>query len=300
MNNVQIFKNDQFGEIRTVNQNGEILFIAVDVCKALDINNARQAISRLDDDEKNTVILNDGIGNPNKNAVNEYGLYNLVLSSRKPEAKAFKRWITHDVIPAIRKTGKYSVEQQVLIEEPSKPGIKYYRGIPVVTKRDLAAALNVTLATIEYMQKKCAIIINHDYYFLNGADLEIFKKENGITSFKGKISSIVVITADGARKICAERNQLDSYYKLFAMAKQAAVLRPIVFDTPDNEQVKKAIYNIRNQITALDVLLNEYNAYNTENLHYGLQESLKAVSMNILNEVNALTKIKLNLIQCKL
>lgn len=143
-------------------------------------------------------------------------------------------------------------------------------------------------------------IINHDYYFLNGADLEVFKKENGITSFKGKISSIVVITADGARKICAERNQLDSYYKLFAMAKQAAVLRPIVFDTPDNEQVKKAIYNIRNQITALDVLLNEYNAYNTENLHYGLQESLKAVSMNILNEVNALTKIKLNLIQCKL
>lgn len=297
---LQIFKNDQFGEIRTVEQNWEILFVASDVCKALEIKNTRDAVGRLDDDEKDVVLTDTLGGRQNLNAVNEYGLYNLVLSSRKPEAKAFKRWITHDVIPAIRKIGKYSVEQQVLIEEPSKPGIKYYRGIPVVTKRDLAAALNVTLATIEYIQKKCAIIINHDYYFLNGADLEVFKKENGITSFKGKISSIVVITADGARKICAERNQLDSYYKLFAMAKQAAVLRPIVFDTPDNEQVKKAIYNIRNQITALDVLLNEYNAYNTENLHYGLQESLKAVSMNILNEVNALTKIKLNLIQCKL
>lgn len=154
---LQIFKNDQFGEIRTVEQNGEILFVASDVCKALEIKNTRDAVGRLDDDEKDVVLTDTLGGRQNLNAVNEYGLYNLVLSSRKPEAKAFKRWITHDVIPAIRKTGKYSVEQQVLIEEPSKPGIKYYRGIPVVTKRDLAAALNVTLATIEYMQKKCAI-----------------------------------------------------------------------------------------------------------------------------------------------
>lgn len=62
----------------------------------------------MDDDEKSSVILNDGTpGNPEKSVVNEYGLYSLVLSSRKPEAKEFKRWITHDVIPQIRKTGQY-------------------------------------------------------------------------------------------------------------------------------------------------------------------------------------------------
>lgn len=108
MGEILVFTSEEFGKVRTLFQNNEILFVAADVCDALGINNSRQAVSRLDDDEKNTVILNDGIGNPNKNVVTEAGLYNLVLASRKPEAKNFKRWITHDVIPQIRKTGAYS------------------------------------------------------------------------------------------------------------------------------------------------------------------------------------------------
>lgn len=84
------------------------LLAAADVCRALDVVNSRDAVARLDTDEKNTVVLTDGIGNPNKSVVNEYGLYTLVLSSRKPEAKTFKRWVTHDVLPSIRKTGQYS------------------------------------------------------------------------------------------------------------------------------------------------------------------------------------------------
>ena len=107
MNELQIFKNSEFGEIRTVTKNNEPWFIATDVCSALDISNTSQALTRLDDDEKNTIILNEGIGNPNKSIVSEYGLYNLILASRKKEAKKFKRWITHDVIPTIRKHGAY-------------------------------------------------------------------------------------------------------------------------------------------------------------------------------------------------
>lgn len=110
MNEMQIFQNEQFGQIRTVRQDEEILFVAIDVCNALGLSNSRKAVSRLDDDEKASVTLSDGSQNRHKTAVNEYGLYNLVLSSRKPEAKAFKRWITHEVIPAIRKTGSYSVQ----------------------------------------------------------------------------------------------------------------------------------------------------------------------------------------------
>lgn len=108
MNELQVFNNAMFGNVRIILQDNDPWFVAKDVCDCLEINNSRQALSRLDDDEKNSVILNDGTaGNPEKSIVNEYGLYSLVLSSRKPEAKEFKRWITHDVLPALRRTGSY-------------------------------------------------------------------------------------------------------------------------------------------------------------------------------------------------
>lgn len=110
MNELQIFKNPEFGEIRTAKQGDEVLFIAVDVCKALDIKNVTQALSRLDGDERS--MLNIG-RQGDTNAVNEYGLYSLVLSSRKPTAKAFKRWVTHEVLPTIRKTGGYLTPEKV-------------------------------------------------------------------------------------------------------------------------------------------------------------------------------------------
>ena len=117
-NKIIAFTNPEFGEVRTLNIENEPWFVATDVCKALDIINSRDAVARLDDDEKNTVVLTDGIpGNPNKTVVNEPGLYTLVLGSRKPEAKAFKRWITHDVIPSIRKNGGYIAGQETLSPE---------------------------------------------------------------------------------------------------------------------------------------------------------------------------------------
>lgn len=90
---------------------GEPWFVASNICKILEISNPRDAISRLDDDEKNTVAINDGIGNPNKNIINESGLYSLILTSRKPEAKTFKKWVTSEVLPSIRKKGVYINEK---------------------------------------------------------------------------------------------------------------------------------------------------------------------------------------------
>lgn len=103
-------------EIRVVRINGEPWWVAADVCSVLDIGNSRQALARLDDDEKG-VTVTDTPGGPQEVAiVNEPGLYSLMLRSRKPQAKAFKRWITHEVIPAIRKTGHY--EAAVAPEPP--------------------------------------------------------------------------------------------------------------------------------------------------------------------------------------
>lgn len=106
-NEIQKFVNKDFGEIRTVTINNEPWFLAKDVCNILEVGNPSQALSRLEEDEKNTIILNEGIGNPNKAIISESGFYALVLSSRKKIAKPFRLWVTREVLPQIRKTGGY-------------------------------------------------------------------------------------------------------------------------------------------------------------------------------------------------
>lgn len=110
---IKVFNNSDFGEVRTIIRDSEPWFVAADVCRALEIKNPSDALLRLDEDEKALVSI-EGLsrGNDKGNIVNEPGLYTLVLGSRKPAAKAFKRWVTHEVLPALRKTGKYSIEDE--------------------------------------------------------------------------------------------------------------------------------------------------------------------------------------------
>lgn len=106
-NSLSTFQFDD-NSIRVVTDaNGEPLFVATDVCKTLAIINSRDALNRLDADEKGVVITDTPGGSQQLAVVNESGLYSLILTSRKPEAKAFKRWITHEVLPSIRQTGQY-------------------------------------------------------------------------------------------------------------------------------------------------------------------------------------------------
>ena len=107
MNQLQVFNNTEFGQVRTMMIKGSPWFVAKDVCECMGITKHRDAVSRLDGDERGSVEVDTLGGTQQMAAVNEYGLYSLVLSSRKPSAKAFKRWITHEVIPAIRKHGAY-------------------------------------------------------------------------------------------------------------------------------------------------------------------------------------------------
>lgn len=97
-------------DLRVIIINDEPWFVAKDVCNALSIANAKDAVRGLDDDEKDGVGITDPIGRKQTTTViNESGLYALIFKSRKPEAKKFKRWVTHEVLPAIRKTGSYGV-----------------------------------------------------------------------------------------------------------------------------------------------------------------------------------------------
>lgn len=118
MNELKIFQNSEFGEIRTITKNNEPWFVAIDVCNALDLKNPTVSVGRLDEDEVTKFNLGGLSGE--SNIVSEYGLYNLILASRKKEAKKFKRWITHEVIPTIRKHGAY-MSSEVIEKTLSDP-----------------------------------------------------------------------------------------------------------------------------------------------------------------------------------
>lgn len=170
MIDIQLFQNDQFGQVRVIERDGEPWFVASDICKCLDISNSRDAVSRLDDDEKANVGITDiresgvDIEVPNRGIciISEAGLYSLVLTSRKPEAKLFKRWITHDVIPSIRKTGAYQL-----------------------APKSYAEALRALANEVE--QKELAIAqrdeaIRTKYHFVEGRDAEMCGRVGGLTA----------------------------------------------------------------------------------------------------------------------
>lgn len=124
-NELQVFNSSEFGNVRVVQVDGEPWFVAADVCRALEISNSRDAVARLDDDEKGVGSTDTLGGKQGMQIINEPGLYTLVLGSRKPEAKAFKRWVTHEVLPTIRKTGSYKTptSQQERLEVMKKNSI---------------------------------------------------------------------------------------------------------------------------------------------------------------------------------
>lgn len=128
--NMQTF-NFELQAVRVTLLNSEPWFVAADVCRALDVANVSDAIGRLDADEKGVATTDTPGGQQSLLTVNEPGLYSLVLTSRKPEAKRFKRWITHDVLPTLRKTGRYDM--------PNMPADPRELGLPDFRNPALAA-----------------------------------------------------------------------------------------------------------------------------------------------------------------
>ena len=123
MNELTIFENEQFGKMRTMMIDDEPWFATIDVCRSLEVSNPSQALKRLDPDELlTTVISNESAAadTPFMSFVNESGLYTLILDSSKPKAKEFKRWVTHEVLPSIRKHGLYATDDVIdkFLEDP--------------------------------------------------------------------------------------------------------------------------------------------------------------------------------------
>ena len=116
MNNFQPFSNPEFGTIRTIVKDNDVWFVGKDIAEALGYSNTRDAVARhVDDEDKTSVVISDGGSNYKSKTtfINESGLYSLVLSSKLPNAKKFKRWVTSEVLPSIRKHGMYATAQTI-------------------------------------------------------------------------------------------------------------------------------------------------------------------------------------------
>lgn len=162
-NQVQQFQNQHFGKLTVIRKDGEFFFIGKEVAEMLGYSNTRDALYRhVDNEDKNTVVFHDGNrGNPNQTVINESGLYSLILSSKLPQAKAFKHWVTQEILPSIRKYGGYIQNQ----EEKSSEEI-------------LASAILVAQNVILDKEKKISELTPKAEYYDNLVD------KNLLTNFR--------------------------------------------------------------------------------------------------------------------
>ena len=151
-------------ELRTTIDNDEqVWFAVIDVCGILEIKNTTQVVEELDDDEKKLDYVLDKAGQQRQAwIINEFGLYSLILSSRKPEAKKFKRWVTHDVLPVLRKAGKYTTEEQREREETIQILVTEIEKL-ITDRDDLRAKVKSKTTTIDIKNTQLMQILKSDF-----------------------------------------------------------------------------------------------------------------------------------------
>ncbi len=165
-NDIKVFNNDEFGQIRTVLINEQTWFVGKDIAEALGYSNYRHAMKvHVDEEDKGVAKCDTLGGRQNINVINESGLYSLILSSKLSKAKKFKRWVTAEVLPSIRRTGMYATNQLVLdlaerVEKlekdryrpkasqvPFNNKLKYSRLAKGFTQKEMAAMVGVDIST---------------------------------------------------------------------------------------------------------------------------------------------------------
>ena len=166
MKELSIFQHPDFGTVRNVVIKGEPWFVAKDVCDILKLTNSRKATAGLDDEEKGVTISDTPGGQQSLTIINESGLYSLIMQSRKPQAKAFKKWVTSEVLPSIRKYGYYI--------SPTAPISRKERN---AIERSYLKALNkyITEEDIYKVSKKERCSDSHVRSVLNG-----FQRDNDV------------------------------------------------------------------------------------------------------------------------
>ena len=205
MNKIQIFENKEFGQVRSMTLNGSPWFVGRDVATALGYKNSRDALAKHVDEEDKDVAKRDTLGGEQEVIIiNESGLYSLILSSKLPAAKRFKRWVTSEVLPAIHHTGEYRVKPKASAKPALPPKYEYFpktfRGVPVMITPDIAHAVGKSVKDIASLVKRSSELIDsEDYKLLTGDDIREFEREN--PKLKPGHGMLYVIYRSGVEKL---------------------------------------------------------------------------------------------------
>ena len=207
MNNSQlsVFKFEETALVRSIIKNGDPWFVAKDICDVLGLSNPTVALNALDQDERSKFLLG---RQGETNIINESGLYALIFRSNKPNARKFRKWITSEVLPSIRKTGKYAAPVQPelpLSETQETPDVAAllkmrYRGVPVIPNADLAAMLGLTTRQLAHVKSRNKIYTEGLDVFSVGIPKKL-KHSIRRAGFASSASRTLLWTESGIRKL---------------------------------------------------------------------------------------------------
>ena len=244
MEKIEVFNNDKLGKVRTVIINNEIWFVLRDVCAIMGLSNMSVVKQRLQEDGVSSTYLIDSMGRKQKaTIINEANLYLCILRSDKPEAKEFSNWITKEVIPSIRKTGKYDINKpkQLSLPKPKEHKIikKYYNGVPVMGTVDLATMTNTNRCRILYHSGKNKTMIHK-------TEMARFKEEN--PNLLNTVPNMVILHKEEVINICKKmgvynkvKPQILAYFDDFAQEPNIVSSEPQEVTTDQNMKAEKLL-----------------------------------------------------------
>ena len=190
-NEIKVFENVDFGKVRIIEMNGEPWFVGKDVATILGYTNPQKAIRDHVDEEDRTVNDSFTVNGTAPTLINESGLYSLILSSKLPKAKEFKHWVTAEVLPSIRKTGKYSARK-----EPNESTQARLINAKVRFARELQRLANIETLSPTYKQ----ILIAQAAEALTGVPMELPRSEGKMYS-AGEVGKMVGVSANKIGKL---------------------------------------------------------------------------------------------------
>lgn len=246
---IRTFKNKELGEIRTTVINNIPYFVGRDVAMVLGYQDPKTTISKkVDPEDKGVAKIATPGGTQQMIVINESGLYSLILSSKLPSAKKFKRWVTSEVLPSIRKTGFYDGTDDFQTREEYYD--KFYMGQPVMTLADFAKLANLNHRAVRYQLKTNKFSEDFDYFLLDGLRLQKFKDENNYTKFA---QHLLVLTVRGVEKLCKIYNL--NFKRKVDTPKEIKPLTIQAVDTPDNQSFQNTVNKINRKMYAIQELL---------------------------------------------
>ena len=195
MNEIKVFENVDFGKVRIIEQNGEPWFVGKDVATILGYSETAKAIrTHVDEEDKGVSVLDTPGGKQEVIIINESGLYSLILSSKLPGARQFKRWVTSEVIPSIRKTGKYSARR-----EPSESTQARLINAKVRFARELQRMAEIETLSPTYKQ----ILIAQAAEMLTGVQMPLPKLDSRTYS-AGEVGKMLGLSANKIGRLAKE------------------------------------------------------------------------------------------------